>query len=260
MTQLAQFLKEWEPKSETRTLPEFLEYLDYFEQAGGVICLEDDVPGDAVQLMTVHGAKGLEFPHVFLLRVNHGAFPARERSPLFEFPVKLMKEELPAGQFHIQEERRLFYVALTRAERKLTITTLTEKKGKVPTFIEDILMDPAVKRRDVLQIAPRCGHEKKKRDANGANSGASYSFPVAAAAHIFEDCGLGGDISSSSGGAAEAEFFAGGQLPEMPAAVCVRLLVVAERGAARDVELWQRDAYDDQALRRADAERREAAV
>jgi DNA helicase-2/ATP-dependent DNA helicase PcrA len=177
VTQLAQFLKDWEPKSDTRSLPEFLEYLDYFEQAGGVICLDEDVPGDAVQLMTVHGAKGLEFPHVFLLRVNHGAFPPRERFPLFEFPVKLMKEELPAGQFHIQEERRLFYVALTRAERKLTITTLTEKKGKVPTFIEDILMEPSVKRRDVLQIAPKVRpRDETASTANGANGGASL-FP-----------------------------------------------------------------------------------
>src|SRR5580658_36377 len=176
--QLAQFLKDWEPKSDTRSLPEFLEYLDYFEQAGGAVCLDDDPPGDAVQLMTVHGAKGLEFPHVFLLRVNHGAFPPRERLPLFEFPVKLMKEELPAGQFHIQEERRLFYVALTRAERKLTITTLTEKKGKVPTFIEDILMEPAVKRRDVLQIAPKVRpREKDERAASGTNNGASALFP-----------------------------------------------------------------------------------
>lgn len=172
VTQLAQFLEDWEPKSDTRSLPEFLEYLDYFEQAGGVICLDEDAPGDAVQLMTVHGAKGLEFPHVFLLRVNHGAFPPRERLPLFEFPVKLMKEELPAGQFHIQEERRLFYVALTRAERKLTITTLTEKKGKVPTFIEDILMEPSVKRRDVLQIAPKVRpRDETASTANGANSG-----------------------------------------------------------------------------------------
>jgi DNA helicase II / ATP-dependent DNA helicase PcrA len=178
VTQLAQFLKDWEPKSDTRSLPEFLEYLDYFEQAGGVVCLDDDPPGDAVQLMTVHGAKGLEFPHVFLLRVNYGAFPPRERLPLFEFPVKLMKEELPAGQFHIQEERRLFYVALTRAERKLTITTLTEKKGKVPTFIEDILMEPAVKRRDVLQIAPKVRpREEDARRASGTNNGASALFP-----------------------------------------------------------------------------------
>jgi DNA helicase-2/ATP-dependent DNA helicase PcrA len=153
--QLAQFVKAWEPKSETRGLPEFLEYLDYFAQAGGTLGLEDDAPGDAVQLMTVHGAKGLEFPHVFLLRVNSNAFPARNRSPLFEFPTALMKEDLPAGDFHIQEERRLFYVALTRAESRLTITTVTEKKNKVPVFVEDIVMDPAIKRRDVLQSAPK---------------------------------------------------------------------------------------------------------
>ncbi len=134
INQLVQFMKDWEPKSETRGLPEFLEYLDYFEQAGGTLSLEDDAPGDAVQLMTVHGAKGLEFPHVFLLRVNSGAFPARNRSPLFEFPDRLMKEELPEGDFHIQEERRLFYVAVTRAQERLTITTVTEKKGKVPSI------------------------------------------------------------------------------------------------------------------------------
>jgi DNA helicase-2/ATP-dependent DNA helicase PcrA len=160
VNQLVQFVKEWEPKSETRRLGEFLEYLDYFEQAGGTLALEDDAPGDAVQLMTVHAAKGLEFPHVFLLRVNQGAFPARNRSPLFEFPTALMKEELPQGDFHIQEERRLFYVALTRAENRLTITTLTEKKGRVPTFIEDIVMEPRVKRRDVIQIAPEVPPEK----------------------------------------------------------------------------------------------------
>jgi DNA helicase-2/ATP-dependent DNA helicase PcrA len=177
VTQLAQFLKDWEPKSDTRSLPEFLEYLDYFQQAGGVVCLDDDAPGDAVQLMTVHGAKGLEFAHVFLLRVNHGAFPPRERLPLFEFPVKLMKEELPAGQFHIQEERRLFYVALTRAEQKLTITTLTEKKGKVPTFIEDILMDPAVKRRDVLQIAPKVRPREEDACAATGSTNGTGLFP-----------------------------------------------------------------------------------
>ncbi|HET6929641.1 MAG TPA: ATP-dependent helicase, partial [Candidatus Acidoferrum sp.] len=155
INQLGQFMKDWEPKSETRRLPEFLEYLDYFEQASGTLSLEDDAPGDAVQLMTVHGAKGLEFPHVFVLRVNSNAFPARDRSPLFEFPDRLMKEELPEGDFHIQEERRLFYVALTRAEDRLTMTTVREKRGKVPVFIEDIVMDPSIKRRDVLQIAPK---------------------------------------------------------------------------------------------------------
>jgi DNA helicase-2/ATP-dependent DNA helicase PcrA len=152
---LAEFMKEWEPKSETRGLAEFIEYLGYYAQAGGVVSLEDDAPLDAVQLMTVHGAKGLEFPQVFLLRVNNRAFPATERPRVFEFPVELMKEGAPAEQFHIQEERRLFYVALTRAEERLTITTVTEKKGKVPVFIEDILMEPAIKRQDVRQMMPK---------------------------------------------------------------------------------------------------------
>ena len=72
---LGEFVTEWEPKGETRQLPEFLEYLDYYQQANGTISLDDDAPGDAVQLMTVHGAKGLEFPQVFVLRVNSRAFP-----------------------------------------------------------------------------------------------------------------------------------------------------------------------------------------
>jgi DNA helicase-2/ATP-dependent DNA helicase PcrA len=178
VNQLAQFMKDWEPKSETGGLAEFLEYLDYFQQAGGTLSLEDDAPGDAVQLMTVHGAKGLEFPHVFLLRVNFNAFPARNRAPLFEFPDRLMKEELPAGDFHIQEERRLFYVALTRAQDRLTITSLTEKKGKVPVFIEDLLMDPAVNRRDLQQSAPKLKKQAPRPTAVPLSTPASELFPV----------------------------------------------------------------------------------
>jgi DNA helicase-2/ATP-dependent DNA helicase PcrA len=178
VNQLAQFMKDWEPKSETGGLAEFLEYLDYFQQAGGTLSLEDDAPGDAVQLMTVHGAKGLEFPHVFLLRVNFNAFPARNRAPLFEFPDRLMKEELPEGDFHIQEERRLFYVALTRAQDRLTITSLTEKKGKVPVFIEDLLMDPAVQRRDLVQSAPRLKKQASRPTAVPLPIPVSELFPV----------------------------------------------------------------------------------
>jgi DNA helicase-2/ATP-dependent DNA helicase PcrA len=152
---LPEFVKGWEPKSETRGLPEFVEYLEYFDQAGGTISLEEDAPGDAVQLMTVHGAKGLEFSHVFVLRVNKGKFPQPERSHVFEFPARLMKEGAPEEYFHHQEERRLYYVALTRAQDRLTITSLAERKGKVPPFIEDILMEPSVRRRDVLQLAPK---------------------------------------------------------------------------------------------------------
>jgi len=169
---LAEFVEEWEDKSDTRKLPEFIEYLDYFEQANGAVCLEDDAPVDAVRLMTVHGAKGLEFSHVFVLRVNKNKFPQPERPHVFEFPAALMKEGPPEEQFHNQEERRLFYVAVTRAQDRLTITSLAEKKGRVPPFIEDILMEPRIQRRDVLCLAP-------KPAANAANGTQSASASAA---------------------------------------------------------------------------------
>jgi DNA helicase-2/ATP-dependent DNA helicase PcrA len=180
VTRLSEFVKEWEPKSETRGLTEFVEYLGYYSQAGGTISLEDDFPGDAVQLMTVHGAKGLEFPQVFLLRINNKKFPTTERHRVFEFPAALMKEGEPAEQFHIQEERRLFYVALTRAENRLTLTTLTEKKGKIPVFIEDLLMDPAIKRRDVHQLSPRLPELPPVDKKESAGIAYSQLFPASA--------------------------------------------------------------------------------
>ncbi|HWZ98035.1 MAG TPA: UvrD-helicase domain-containing protein [Candidatus Dormibacteraeota bacterium] len=176
VNRLTEFAKAWEPKSETQKLTEFIEYLDYYSQAGGSICLEDDVPGDAVQLMTVHSAKGLEFPQVFVLRVNSKKFPASERPRTFEFPAALMKEGDPAEQFHVQEERRLFYVALTRAEERLTITTLIEKKGKVPLFIEDMLLDPTEKRRDIRQIAPKVPPHSETSRSNTDSE--AQLFPV----------------------------------------------------------------------------------
>ncbi len=84
-------------KATPAALSEFLEYLDYFDQAGGTVSLEDDVPGDAVQLMTVHGAKGLEFPHVFLLRLNNNAFPASERIARIRIPRRTHERRRPRG-------------------------------------------------------------------------------------------------------------------------------------------------------------------
>jgi len=88
-----------------------------------------------------------------------------------------MKEELPEGDFHIQEERRLFYVALTRAEDRLTMTTVREKRNKVPVFIEDIVMDPSIKRRDVLQIAPK-PKPPKPEDEKPLETSSGELFPA----------------------------------------------------------------------------------
>ena len=140
---------------ESPQLRGFLEYLYYFNEARGDITLDDSPSDDAVELMTVHAAKGLEFPHVFVLRVSRRDFPSSSRRPVFEFPPDLMKEEKPAGDFHIQEERRLFYVAITRARQRLTLTTVVNKSKQPSPFLDDFLEDHKIKTLDTQQLAPR---------------------------------------------------------------------------------------------------------
>jgi DNA helicase-2/ATP-dependent DNA helicase PcrA len=155
LDRLVEFVKEWDRKSEGKRLRDFLEYLGYFQELGGDISLGEETAEDAVQLMTVHSAKGLEFPRVFILRLAKGDFPVREHHPIFEFPLDLMKEEKPRGDFHHQEERRLFYVALTRARQQLTLSTIVNKRKKESLFLEDFLQDPKIQKFDIAQSTPR---------------------------------------------------------------------------------------------------------
>ena len=155
LARLVRFVQEWEKKSDAQGLRDFIQYLDYFAEAGGDIALDEEPGEDGVQLMTVHTAKGLEFPYVFIIALSNNEFPARPQSPVFEFPAELMKEEKPKGDFRIQEERRLFYVALTRARRNLTLTTVINKRRKASPFLEDILMEPAIKAKDAVQMSPQ---------------------------------------------------------------------------------------------------------
>ena len=155
LERFAAFLAEWESKSEEKSLVAFIEYFDFFLEAGGEITQTEEPADDAVQLLTVHAAKGLEFDHVFLLTLSDGDFPARPQAPVLEFPAELMKEEQPKGEFRIQEERRLFYVAMTRARRRLTLCTVVNKRKKPSPFLEDILEDPKLKAMHAEQLAPK---------------------------------------------------------------------------------------------------------
>jgi len=121
------FAAEWENKATTKTkeLGEWIEYLGYFREAGGVIPMASKEDEDAVRLMTAHGAKGLEFAHVFILRATSGSFPTGYRETLVEFPRELRDPDSAAAgddkTLNEQEERRLFYVAMTRARDSLHI-------------------------------------------------------------------------------------------------------------------------------------------
>lgn len=155
LERFAKFLEEWDAKSEEKSLAAFIEYFDFFLQANGDIEQTEESSDDAVQLMTVHTAKGMEFDYVFVLTVSDGDFPARPRALVLEFPEALMKEEQPKGEFRIQEERRLFYVALTRARRLLTLSTLVNKRKKWSPFLDDILSEPRLAKAHAEQLAPK---------------------------------------------------------------------------------------------------------
>src|ERR1700683_2721334 len=121
------FAADWENKATTKTkeLGEWIEYLGYFREAGGVIPMASKDDEDAVRLMTAHGAKGLEFAHVFILRATSGSFPTGYRETLVEFPRELRDPNSATASddktLYDQEERRLFYVAMTRAKDSLHI-------------------------------------------------------------------------------------------------------------------------------------------
>jgi DNA helicase II / ATP-dependent DNA helicase PcrA len=155
LDRFAGFVNDWEKKSDRKSLRDFIQYLNYFAEAHGDIHLEEEPYEDAVQLMTVHAAKGLEFPHVFIMHLNKRDFPSGARPVVFEFPAELMKEEKPQGDFQIQEERRLFYVALTRAQRRLTLSTVVNKWKKQSPFLDDFLMNPKIQKFDTARLEPK---------------------------------------------------------------------------------------------------------
>lgn len=114
----------------TPTILDFLDYLDLMIEAGDNPAQAEVEDIDTVALSTVHSAKGLEYMAVFVVNLVSGRFPSREKSDLIEIPEELIKETLPAGDEHLQEERRLFYVAMTRAKRHLFLTYARNYGGK----------------------------------------------------------------------------------------------------------------------------------
>ena len=153
LRRLCNFASRWLEKPKqivgNGTLNDFLPYITSFREAKGMLVEETDEddpvaalePGelatapleDAVQLMTVHAAKGLEFPCVFVVRVATNSFPSGYKESLVEFPQHL-RSRPPSKAIlrlcHDQEERRLFYVAMTRAMNELYICGKAGRENK----------------------------------------------------------------------------------------------------------------------------------
>lgn len=132
----------------------FIDYLDDLIEAGDNPPVGDaQWDDDAVSVLTIHQAKGLEFPIVFLVGLVSGRFPSNNRADPIPLPDGLVKDIVSDSDFHRQEERRLFYVGMTRAKQDVIFTSGQDYGGKRPRkpslFVSEALDV------DASQVAPK---------------------------------------------------------------------------------------------------------
>jgi DNA helicase-2/ATP-dependent DNA helicase PcrA len=137
--------------------------LDHFLQRAMLVAAADaiDPTADAVTLMTLHNAKGLEFPIIFLTGLEDGLFPL---SQAIDDPPKL------------EEERRLFYVGITRAQMKLYISfaEMRRRNGELlpgikSRFLKEI-SSPKLEERKTLRVTTM----GRSAERTGGGSGSSW--------------------------------------------------------------------------------------
>jgi DNA helicase-2/ATP-dependent DNA helicase PcrA len=124
IAKFAELAAGWARRKPRGTTREFARYVVAASDAG-MREEEATVPAasGAVQLMTMHGAKGLEFDYVYVLGVSHSRMPGSRRNAQDPIPDELLKEALPSHtrEAHVDEMRRLLYVAMTRARKRLVL-------------------------------------------------------------------------------------------------------------------------------------------
>ncbi|MCD6232929.1 UvrD-helicase domain-containing protein [bacterium] len=188
-------IKLFEENETDPRLNRFMQLLEWEIESGEEGSLKFDIENieDAVKIMTIHAAKGLEFKYVFLVGLVDKHFPTIERKAPIEIPEQLLKEVTPKGDAHLQEERRLFYVGMTRAKRGLFFTSADDyggqRKKKISRFLKELGFSASSKeseisflqkkRKILLQI------EKRQKEKPLQLSHLSYTQIVA-----FKNCPL----------------------------------------------------------------------
>ncbi|HEX6548931.1 MAG TPA: ATP-dependent DNA helicase [Candidatus Dormibacteraeota bacterium] len=132
VTRLGELIAEFCERSNDHALGAWLGRLDLELRSG----YDPELPGvegadrrEAVQVMTIHQAKGLEFDAVFVPALVEGRLPQPHRGEGFELPPELLEAWVRGREDHVAEERRLLYVAMTRARRELVLSWAHRYEG-----------------------------------------------------------------------------------------------------------------------------------
>jgi DNA helicase-2/ATP-dependent DNA helicase PcrA len=150
---MSRLVASWDEYGPTRNFYPFQRYLKLLKEGG-----LDPVtipPEDAVQVMTIHQAKGLEFPVTVLGAAMNGRLPSTRRRDRYEIPHEIRASGPPEEPDpHLVDERRLFYVAATRARDLLIIGTadVVNKRGGGPSqFLYEMFGDDLGAAADLAQ-------------------------------------------------------------------------------------------------------------
>ena len=153
----------------------FIGHLDLLIEAGDdPAAAEVDMETDAVHLLTAHNSKGLEFPVVYLVSLVEQRFPARGRSDALPLPAEMLKAAPTEGDVRLEEERRLFYVAMTRARDELYLTHAFDYGGKTRRKMSRFVAE-------ALEIPPAPAGRQKLDPRQAIERHAPAALPPAAA-------------------------------------------------------------------------------
>lgn len=163
LNQLYKRMTRFEKVTDDKSLRSFLDELRYERDSGEEGPLQGDVElgPDAVQIMTVHGSKGLEFDYIFLPSLVEQRFPGTKRRDPLPLPKVITDEIQQHDDYHVHEERRLFYVALTRARVGAYLLSADfyggKRKRKPSRFLAEMDITPMIEppRIDAIEEAPK---------------------------------------------------------------------------------------------------------